>query len=76
MYRPGLQRRTLRPADVLALTPCNLLFMSAKGFRNVMKTEPKLVSPVLFTLGHSMAERMVAGNQRLKSKVSSKFLRL
>ena len=54
--------------------------MSAEVFRNVMKTEPKLVSPVLFTQGHSMAERMaermVAENQRLKSKASSKSLRL
>ena len=42
---------TLRPADVLALTPCNLLFMSAEGFRNVMKTEPKLASPVFVHAG-------------------------
>ena len=49
--------------------------MSAEVFRNVMKTEPKLVSPVLFTQGHSKAERMVAENQSLKSKAISKFLR-
>ena len=49
--------------------------MSPEVFRNVMKIEPKLVSPVLFTLDHSMAERMVAENQRMKSKASSKFLR-
>ena len=65
----------MRPTNVLAQTQCNLLFMSAEVFRNVMKTEPKLVSPVLFTQGHSMAKRMVAENQRLKSKASSKFLR-
>ena len=50
--------------------------MSAEAFLNVMKTKPKLVSPVLFTQGHSMAERMVAENQRLKSWASSTFLRL
>ena len=50
--------------------------MSAEVFRKMMKTEPKLVSPVLFTLGHSMVERIVARNQRLKSNASSKFLRL
>ena len=50
--------------------------MSAEGLRNVMKIEPKLASPVSFTLDHSMAERMVAGNQRLKSRASYKFLRL
>ncbi|GIT38692.1 MAG: hypothetical protein Ct9H300mP7_6130 [Verrucomicrobiota bacterium] len=36
-----------------------------------MKTEPKLVPPVLFTLGHSL-KRMVAGNQRLKRRASPK----
>ena len=50
--------------------------MSAEVFQNVMKTEPKLVPPVLFTLGHSVSKRMVAGNQRLKSRASSTFLRL
>ena len=63
-----------RTADVLALTPCNLLFMSAEAFRNMMETEPKLASSVLFALGHIMADRMVAGNQRLQSKASSEFL--
>jgi len=29
---------------------------------------------VLFALGHIMADRMMAGNQRLQSKVSSEFL--
>ena len=66
--------QTPRSADVLALTPCNLLFMSAEAFRNMMKTEPKLASAVLFALGHIMADRMVAGNQRLQSKASSEFL--
>ncbi len=66
--------QTPRSADVLALTPCNLLFMSAETFRNMMKTEPKLASAVLFALGHIMADRMVAGNQRLQSKTSSEFL--
>ena len=66
--------QTPRSADVLALTPCNLLFMSAEAFRNMMKTEPKLASAVLFALGHIMADRMVAGNQRLQSKTSSEFL--
>jgi len=63
-----------RTADVLALTPCNLLFMSAEAFRNMMQSEPKLASAVLFALGHIMADRMMAGNQRLQSKVSSEFL--
>ena len=66
--------QTPRTADVLALTPCNLLFMSAEAFRNMMETEPKLASSVLFALGHIMADRMVAGNQRLQSKASSEFL--
>ena len=66
--------QTPRTADVLALTPCNLLFMSAEAFRNMMETEPKLASAVLFALGHIMADRMVAGNQRLQSKASSEFL--
>jgi len=66
--------QTPRTADVLALTPCNLLFMSAEAFRNMMETEPKLASSVLFALGHIMADRMVAGNQRLHSKASSEFL--
>ena len=50
--------------------------MSAEVFRNEMKIAPKLVSPVLFMLDHSLAERMVAGNQRLQSWPSSTFLRL
>ena len=50
--------------------------MSAEVFRKMMKTEPKLVSPVLFTLGHSVSKRMVAGNQRLESWTSSTLLRL
>ena len=66
--------QTPRSADVIALTPCNLLFMSAEAFQNMMKTEPKLASAVLFALGHIMADRMVAGNQRLQSKASSEFL--
>ncbi len=66
--------QTPRTADVLALTPCNLLFMSAEAFRNMMDSKPKLASAVLFALGHIMADRMVAGNQRLQSKASSEFL--
>ena len=66
--------QTPRTADVLALTPCNLLFMSAKAFRNMMDSKPNLASAVLFALGHIMADRMVAGNQRLQSKASSEVL--
>ena len=66
--------QTQRSADVLALTRCQLLFMSAEAFRGMMETEPKLASAVLFALGHMMAERMVAGNDRLQIKASSDFL--
>ncbi|HJN89619.1 MAG TPA: cyclic nucleotide-binding domain-containing protein [Verrucomicrobiota bacterium] len=66
--------QTSRTADVLALTPCQLLFMSAEAFRGMMQTEPKLASSVLFALGHIMADRMVAGNERLQKQVSSEFL--
>ena len=66
--------QTQRSADVLALTPCQLLFMSAEAFRGMMQTEPKLASAVLFALGHIMADRMVAGNERLQTKASSDFL--
>ncbi len=66
--------QTQRSADVLALTRCQLLFMSAEAFRGMMQTEPKLASAVLFALGHMMAERMVAGNDRLQIKASSDFL--
>lgn len=66
--------QTPRTADVLALTPCNLLFMSAEAFRNMMDSKPKLASAVLFALGHIMADRMVAGNHRMQSKASSEFL--
>ncbi|MBT4227894.1 MAG: cyclic nucleotide-binding domain-containing protein [Verrucomicrobia bacterium] len=66
--------QTERSADVLALTRCQLLFMSAEAFRGMMETEPKLASAVLFALGHMMAERMVAGNDRLQIKASSDFL--
>ena len=66
--------QTQRSADVLALTRCQLLFMSAAAFRGMMETEPKLASAVLFALGHMMAERMVAGNDRLQIKASSDFL--
>jgi CRP-like cAMP-binding protein len=66
--------QTQRSADVLALTRCQLLFMSAEAFRGMMQTEPKLASAVLFALGHIMADRMVAGNDRLQTKASSEFL--
>jgi len=66
--------QTQRSADVLALTRCQLLFMSAEAFRGMMQTEPKLASAVLFALGHMMAERMVAGNDRLQIKANSDFL--
>jgi hypothetical protein len=48
--------------------------MSAEAFRGMMQTEPKLASAVLFALGHIMADRMVAGNDRLQTKASSEFL--
>ena len=66
--------QTQRSADVLALTRCQLLFMSAEAFRGMMQTEPKLASAVLFALGHIMADRMVTGNERLQTKASSEFL--
>jgi len=50
--------------------------MLVEVFRNIMKTKPKLGSPVLFTLGHGTAEHIVAENHRLKRKGSSQFLRL
>ena len=66
--------QTQRSADVLALTRCQLLFMSAEAFRGMMQTEPKLASAVLFALGHIMADRMVTGNERLQTKAGSEFL--
>ncbi|HJO10137.1 MAG TPA: cyclic nucleotide-binding domain-containing protein [Verrucomicrobiota bacterium] len=66
--------QTSRTADVLALTSCQLLFMSAEAFRGMMQAEPELASAVLFALGHIMADRMVAGNERLQKQVSSEFL--
>jgi len=50
--------------------------MSVEVLRSMMKTKPKLASLVLFALAHIMADCMVAWNQRLQSKASSKFLRL
>lgn len=66
--------QTQRSADVLALTRCQLLFMSAEAFRGMMQTEPKLASAVLFALGRIMADRMLAGNERFQNKASSEFL--
>ena len=48
--------------------------VSTEAFRGMMQTQPKLASPVLFALGQIMADRMVAGNDRLQNKVSSEFL--
>ena len=66
--------QTQRSADVLAQTLCHLLFMSTEAFRNMMKAEPKLSSAILFALGQIMADRMMAGNERLQIKASSEFL--
>ena len=66
--------QTQRSADILALTRCQLLFMSAESFRGMMQTEPKLASAVLFALGRIMADRMLAGNERFQNKASSEFL--
>jgi len=66
--------QTPRSADVIALSQCTLLFMSHEAFRNMIGSEPLLASEFLFALGRVMADRMVAGNQRLQAKASSEFL--
>ena len=68
---------TPRSADVLALTPVQFAVHVGRGIPKRDENRAKAgLGRCLFTLGHIMADRMVAGNQRLKSKASSEFLRL
>lgn len=66
--------KTQRSADVYALKDCILLFISVENFQKMMENKPRLAMKLLFALGSTMADRMVASNQKFRTETSSEFI--
>ncbi|MDP6252456.1 MAG: cyclic nucleotide-binding domain-containing protein [Verrucomicrobiota bacterium] len=65
--------KTQRSADVYALKDCILLFISVEDFQEIMENKTKLAMKLLFALGSTMADRMVAFNRKFRTETSSEF---
>ena len=66
--------QSLRSADVVAETPTRLLRFTAEAFRQLIKDNPAAAAPMLFAIARTMANRILADNQRFQQEVASGFV--
>lgn len=63
-----------RSADVISETNTRLLRFTAQAFRQLIEENPAAAAPMLFAMARSMANRIMADNQRFQSEVASGFV--
>jgi signal-transduction protein with cAMP-binding, CBS, and nucleotidyltransferase domain len=70
----GMFLRSKRTADVIAETQSRLFFIYTNAFQLLIKQIPELASPILFSIGATMAQRVAEDNQRLYREMTSQFV--
>lgn len=70
----GMFLRSKRTADVIAETQSWVFCMSTNAFQLLIKQMPELASPILFSIGTTMAQRVADDNHRLYREMTSQFV--
>jgi hypothetical protein len=70
----GMFLRSKRTADVIAEAPSRLFCISTNAFQLLIKQMPELASPILFSIGTTMAQRVADDNHRLYKEMTSQFV--
>lgn len=63
-----------RAADIVAESPTRLLRFTAEAFRQLINENPSAAAPMLYAIARTMANRLLAGNQRFLQEVVSGFV--
>jgi signal-transduction protein with cAMP-binding, CBS, and nucleotidyltransferase domain len=70
----GMFLRSKRTADVIAESQTRLFCIYTNAFQLLIKQIPELASPILFSIGTTMAQRVADDNQRLYHEMTSQFV--
>jgi hypothetical protein len=70
----GMFLRSKRTADVIAESQTRLFCIYTNAFQLLIKQIPELASPILFSIGTTMAQRVADDNQRLYREMTSQFV--
>jgi Cyclic nucleotide-binding domain len=70
----GMFLQNKRTADVIAEAQSRLFRISTNAFHLLIKQIPELASPILFSIGTTMAQRVADDNQRLYREMTSHFV--
>lgn len=70
----GMFLQSKRTADVLAEAESRLFRISTNAFHLLIKQIPELASPILFSIGTTMAQRVADDNKRLYREMTSQFV--
>jgi hypothetical protein len=70
----GMFLRSKRTADVIAESQSRLFCIYTNAFQLLIKQIPELASPILFSIGTTMAQRVADDNQRLYREMTSQFV--
>jgi hypothetical protein len=70
----GMFLRSKRTADVIAETQTRIFCISTNAFQLLIKQLPELASPILFSIGTTMAQRVADDNHRLYREMTSQFV--
>jgi hypothetical protein len=70
----GMFLRSKRTADVIAEKQSWVFCMSTNAFQLLIKQMPELASPILFSIGTTMAQRVADDNHRLYREMTSQFV--
>ncbi len=70
----GMFLQSKRTADVIAEAHSRLFCISTNAFQLLIKQMPELASPILFSIGTTMAQRVADDNHRLYREMTSQFV--
>jgi Cyclic nucleotide-binding domain/GYF domain 2 len=70
----GMFLRSKRTADVIAESQSRVFCIYTNAFQLLIKQIPELASPILFSIGTTMAQRVADDNQRLYKEMTSQFV--
>jgi hypothetical protein len=70
----GMFLQSKRTADVIAEAQSRLFCISTNAFQLLTKQIPELASPILFSIGTTMARRVAEDNHRLYREMTSQFV--
>jgi hypothetical protein len=70
----GMFLRSKRTADVIAESQSRVFCIYTNAFQLLIKQIPELASPILFSIGTTMAQRVADDNKRLYTEMTSQFV--